>query len=485
MNTRPATLILTVVILAAFFDATAVTMTAGTARAVITNTEPLVMVNGRTSAGTLYDIYTRVLVLNDGNGRFVFVANDLNCLDVATAILRERAQEELDIPPERLIILATHNHNAPIQIVPDNFDYGRRLADIIFQTIQEAISNERGPVRLLLGSGEGDFVTAMGADVIDSEVQLLKVVAGDVPVAMLFNHPTHPLQASQDLIEPGHPGYAVAEVERRLPGVMALYGTSAGGNQFAVIPREYRISGADAREHGPEYAVEQRELAARVLGGRLADVVLDIAAGDMQDVTGPITSHMEIVPLPLGEPISHAAALELAESFPEDTGFVPYPHRHRSTNWVRMLLRHYDEGIPFPTRTTDWICTDDTYLIHKEDKELLETYANSIHTGFPCIYEEVVVARIGPMAFVAMQGEVCAPIGMRIKEAVRKESPILLFAYFAEHNLYIPTRAIVEANLYQARVIQIQYASPVPWSTDVEDEMVDNVLRMVNQVMSR
>jgi len=463
-----------------------VSMKAGVAKAVITNSRPLVMVNGRVSQGALYDLYTRVLVLNDGESRLVFVANDLNCLDVATPILRERVQTALGIEPERLIILATHNHNAPIQIVPDNFDYGRQLADIIFNAIGEAIANERGPAKLLLGSGEGPALAAMGCDVIDREVQVLQVKAGEDAVAMLFTQPTHPLQAARDMVEPGHPGYAVIEVERRMPGVMAMYATSAGGNQFAVAPKGYRVTAAQSREQGTEYAEQQRELAARALGGQLADVVMAIAAGDMQNVTGPITvDPIEIVSLPLGRPISREEALELAKKFPENVGFVPYPDDHRGTNWVRMLLRYYEKGIPFPERTTDMICTDNTYLIHKSDEELLSKYDRVVHHKFPCVYEEVVTAKIGPMALVVMQGEVCAPIGMRIKEAVRKETPILLFAYGWEHNLYIPTREIVEKNLYQAKVIQIQYASPVPWSLDVEDEMVDNVLRLIKRTMTK
>jgi len=461
-------------------------MTAGVAKAVITNAEPLVMVNGNVSSGTLFDLYTRVLVLNDGAGRMVFVANDLNCLDVATPILRERLQKELGIAPERLIILATHNHSAPIQIVPDNFEYGKRLAEIIFTTIQEAIANEKGPVKLLLGSGEGDFLTCMGSDVIDKEVQLLQVKHGEETIAMLFTHPTHPLQVSSEKIEPGHPGFAVLEVEKRMPGALALYAVSAGGNQFAAIPREFRLTTKKAKEGGPEYVQQQKVLAAQALGRKLADVVMNIATGEMQDVTGSITvAPIEIVSLPLGEPLSKEEALKLAEKFPADTGFVPYPHDLRGTNWVRMLLRYYEKGIPFPKRTTDMVCTDDTYLIHNSDTEFLKKYDAVIHDTFPCVYEEVVTAKIGPMAFVAMQGEVCAPLGMRIKEAIRKDSPILLFAYFGEHNLYIPSREIVERNLYQAKVIQIQYASPVPWSLDVEDEMVENVLRLIKATMAK
>ena len=98
-------------------------MSAGVAKGVITNSEPRVMVNGRVSEGTAEDIYARALVLNDGTNRLVIVTYDLNCLDVATPILRQLVRDELGIDPSRLILLATHNHNAPIQINPDNFDY--------------------------------------------------------------------------------------------------------------------------------------------------------------------------------------------------------------------------------------------------------------------------------------------------------------------------------------------------------------------------
>ena len=110
-----------VVVLGLAGAASAQTMTAGVAKGVITNDEPLVMVNGRMSEGTKEDLHARVLVLNDGSSRLVFVTYDLNCLDVATPILRQRVRSELGIESSHLILLATHNHNAPIQINPDNF----------------------------------------------------------------------------------------------------------------------------------------------------------------------------------------------------------------------------------------------------------------------------------------------------------------------------------------------------------------------------
>ena len=63
-------------------------------------------------------------------------------------------------------------------------------------------------------------------------------------------------------------------------------------------------------------------------------------------------------------------------------------------------------------------------------------------------------------------------------DVLRQKGPAMMFGYFAERNLYIPTRELVRENAYQAQVIQIQFGSPVGWSPDVEDEMVKAVLAM-------
>ena len=114
---------------------------------------------------------------------------------------------------------------------------------------------------------------------------------------------------------------------------------------------------------------------------------------------------------------------------------------------------------------------------------MLAKYDGAIHDDLPCVYNEVIVAKIGPMPFVAMQGEVCAPIGARIKDAFRRDMPIWVGGYMGEHNLYIPTRELVRLDAYQSRVIQIQYASPVGWAPEVEDEMVNGVIRMVKSAV--
>ncbi|HNR36670.1 MAG TPA: hypothetical protein PKO36_15930, partial [Candidatus Hydrogenedentes bacterium] len=254
-------------------------------------------------------------------------------------------------------------------------------------------------------------------------------------------------------------GYALDELEARLPGCLPLYADACGGNQFAVMP------------FGRGIPRVQR------LGRALADAAMSVLNGPMQDVTGSIRSEMAVIPLPLAPPMPREEAERLAAVMgaPLDIGLVPYPQRHRHTNWLRELLRRYREGLPFPVKTTDMVCTDDAFLVDRlpEARE------------FPCRYEETIVATIGPLVFVAMQGEVCAPIGLRVKNEFRNDRPIMVFAYMGEHNLYIPTRSLVEANIYQGQVIQIQYACPVRWAPEVEQEMGDAVIRMIRTAISR
>jgi len=461
--------------------ASAVDMKAGVAKAVITPDVPLVITNGPVATGKIADIYARALVLNDGKERLIILTYDLNCLDRATAPLRKRVRDELGIDPARLILLATHNHNGPIQINPDNFKYGDWLAGRLFDLIKEAMANERGPVKLLFGSGYEYCLVSMGNAPVDYEIQVLKVMAGEQPVALLFNQPTHPLQASRSKYEAGHPGFAMEEIEAKMPGVQAMYADACGGNQFPLRPKN--IEGVPDTPRG-KLPDELAEKVARGYAGELVETVLAIANGPLEDVTGPITSKRETLSLPFAPPISRKEALKLAKRFPKDVGFVTYPNEkgYRATNWVRMLLYWYENKLPFPTKTTDLVCTDDTFLIGKNDRKMHEKFAASLPDEFQCVYEEVIVSRIGPMALVAMQGEVCAPIGARIKDAFRRNMPIMVFGYMGEHNLYIPTRELVRLKAYQGIVIQIQYASPVGWAPEVEDEMVRGVSNVVKSV---
>jgi hypothetical protein len=408
--------------------------------------------------GREHDLFARVLTLFDGTNRLVIVTFDSNSLDVATPMLRERLKKELGIDPAYFLPICTHNHQTPMPRWKDNFPYQRWVGERMFALIKEAISKEQGPVKVYFGTGQGYFVRSSGNAPTDYEIQVLKVMKGDQVVALLSNHPTHPLQTSRTKLGAGHVGYAMDELETMFPGALPLYGDACGGNQFVAMTKNSIYSEVDQSKQA---------------GTLLANAVREIASGPMRDVTGPITSKMEVISLPLAPPIPYSEALALARTIPLDAG---YDHaKVRGTNWIRVVLKHYREGIPFPTKTGELVLRDQGYFYPTADD----------NRPYPCKCEEVIAAKIGQMPLVALQGEVCAPIGMRIKDAFRTERPIMLFAYMGEQNVYIPTRENVRLNDYQARVIQMQYASPVGWSPDVEDEMVKGTVDLINSVVGK
>ena len=427
----------------------------GTAKVDITPDRPRLCASGdKPDPPVAYArLHSRVLTLFDGTKRIVFVNYDLNCLDVATPILRERVERELGIAPAYLVLLATHNHQGPIQIAAENFDYGRELAEKIFAAIREAIASEDGPAELLFGNGYGYFTRAQLSHPPDYEMQLLKVIRGGTVAALLFNYPTHPQLGPRKMYGASHPGFAMQELEEKFPGVVAIYADACGGNQYTLAPEGTTDFLAACKARGQE----------------VAQTALQIAGGKLEEVSGPIQSHMQLVSLPLADPIPYKQALGLARDVPMDIGFKAFPDPRRDTNWIRALVEHYKEGVPFPKRISEYICTDEEFLVKKLDAP----------RKYPCRFVEVLGARIGRLTLVAIQGEPLAEIGMRIKEALRQRGPAMVFGYFAEHNLYIPTRENVRLDLYQAQALRVQYTCPVGWSLDVEEEMVKGALGVV------
>jgi len=398
-------------------------------------------------------LHSRVLTLFDGARRMVFVNYDLNCLDVATPILRERVERELGIPPAYLALLATHNHQGPIQIAADNFDFGRELAEKIFGAIRAAIASEDGPADLLFGCGYANLTRAQRSYAPDYELQLLKVMRGGRVAALLFNYPTHPQLGPRKMYGASHPGFAMEELETQFPGTVAIYADACGGNQYTFAPE----GSADALQ------------ACKARGHELAQAVLEVANGKLVDVSGPIESRLQLVDLPLADPVPYPRALELARDVPMDAGLRAFPDPLRDNNWIRQLVRHYKEGIPFPKRVSEYVCTDEEFLLQQLPAPRL----------YACRFVEVLGAQIGRLTLVAIQGEPLTEIGMRIKEVLRQRGPAMVFGYFAEHNLYVPTRENVRLDLYQAQALRVQYTCPVGWSLDVEDEILKGALAVV------
>jgi hypothetical protein len=74
-------------------------------------------------------------------------------------------------------------------------------------------------------------------------------------------------------------------------------------------------------------------------------------------------------------------------------------------------VRHYKEGIPFPTKTSDMPCSDGRFFVAMLDKP----------RKYECRFVEALAAKIGGLTFIAIQGEPCAPVGARIKDVPQQK----------------------------------------------------------------
>ena len=93
-------------------------LTAGTAAAVITPPvgTPMEGYSARqdVSQGVHDDLHARALVIDDGSTAVALVSCDLVGVDRRlVALARERASEATGIPPEHMLIAATHTHAGP------------------------------------------------------------------------------------------------------------------------------------------------------------------------------------------------------------------------------------------------------------------------------------------------------------------------------------------------------------------------------------
>ena len=127
--------------------------------------------------------------------------------------------------------------------------------------------------------------------------------------ALLFNYPTHPQLGPRKVYGASHPGFAMEELEEKVPGAVAIYADACGGNQYTLAP-----------EGTTDFLA-----ACKARGHQQPQAALEIANGKLEEIGGPIESRLELIDLPLDDPIPYHRALELARDVPMKAGLRPFP----------------------------------------------------------------------------------------------------------------------------------------------------------------
>ncbi len=206
---------------------------------------PLAGALPRNFRGVLDPIYVRTVVLDNGSTRAALVTIDAGA--IPTALFQKvsaRAQEDLGIAPENLLLSATHTHSVPFRL-------GDEVEEKIMHGLRESVARLQ-PARVAYGTGVSHI--NVNRDRIDPKTsrwwegpnydgtsdKTVAVVRFEtlqgVPIAVYANYAVHAvLTGTLDLISGDIPGATSRYVEDALGGnAVVLWASGAAGDQNPV-----------------------------------------------------------------------------------------------------------------------------------------------------------------------------------------------------------------------------------------------------------
>ncbi len=424
---------------------------AGVASIVITPTEPTWAggYGGRTRpvSETLQDLYAKALVLEDAAGmRVVIVTTDL--LGFPRSIsepLCRRLEEKYQLRREQILLNSSHTHCGPvlreslIDVYPmsqQDWDVVRRYSEWmqgrIVQVVGEALAHLQ-PARLSQAIGHCDFAVnrrenrekdvvpgyqAKGP--VDHDLPVLRISDGAGGLrAVLFRYSCH--CTTMDFYKwcGDYAGFAQAEIEKKHPGVTALFAQGCGGDANPLPRRQIEL----CEKYG-------RQLAAGV------EAVLD---GPMKPLQGRLGAAYQTIPLALAD-LPDRPTLE-AQVSDEKT-----PRTQKTL--ARRMLALLDKGEPLPSR----------------------------YPAYP-----VQAIRIGDLTLAALGGEVVVDYCLRLQKELGRERTWFL-GYSNDVMAYIPSRRVLSEGGYEGYTSMAVYGLPGRWAPGVEESVVSAVHDVVRQV---
>ncbi|MCP5541528.1 MAG: neutral/alkaline non-lysosomal ceramidase N-terminal domain-containing protein [Akkermansiaceae bacterium] len=274
-----------------------VTWKAGFARATITP-EKLIWMSGyaarkKPAEGKVQDLFAKAMALEDETGgRFVFVTLDL--IGVPQGLrwrVAKRAEEQFQLPPERLLLNASHTHSGPepwrraeppteeqleSQKTRDSWEYTRDLEEKMVAIIGDAIGRLEA-ARITFGHARCGFAMNRRRDYslpeghpnankapnpdgpVDHAVPALRIEAPDGALkGVLFGYACHNTSLGFQNYCGDYAGYAQEYLEANREGFQAMFLMGCAGDQNPYPRRSGVVPGVTdlelAMQHGRSLA---------------------------------------------------------------------------------------------------------------------------------------------------------------------------------------------------------------------------------------
>jgi hypothetical protein len=415
---------------------------AAAASIVVTPEEPMWMAGyaarDKPSEGKVHDLYAKALALEDAQGtRLVIVTLDL--IGVPRPLrdwLEAEVGQRMGLPPEGLLINASHTHCGPelrmskaalYDLEPKRVEQAKQYCNTLqgkLLALVEGTVGNLAPAKLSYSHARAGFAmnrrlpTEQGFrnrpnpdGPVDHDVPVLRVDSPDDKlIAVLFGYACHATTLGFYNFCGDYPGFAQAYVEEAHPGATALFVAGCGGDQNPQPRRTLEL----AEQHG-------RALANGVEAALIARP---------EPVRGPIRAAIEEVTLPFAEPPSREELQKQAESKNK------YERRH-----AEALLRELQEN-------------------------------GRIRTTYP--YPVQVIRFDDDLTLVALAGEVVVDYSLRLKSELAGP-PVWVAGYSNDVFGYLPSRKVLQEGGYEGGGAMRYTTLPGPFAPSVEKRVVDKV----------
>jgi len=396
------------------------------------------------SEGTLSELYSKALVLEDPTGgRVVILTSDLIAIPrVLREAVTRQVQQRLGIPPSHVLMNCSHTHCGPV--VKDDLELSvmypldpeqrqrveayfeqlvGQICEVIAQATQQLQPATLGYSHARCGfamnrrlPGSNGFQNSPYPDgPVDHEVPVLRVESTENRlIAILFGYACHNTSTSLMQFNADYAGFAQAEIEARHPGTVALFLMGCGGDQNPYPRGDIGW----AKSHG-------RSLANAVEAALLPTAV---------PVRGPLRARYEELSLAF-EPVTREELLQ------------------RSNSTDKYLQRAA------------------TSLLREADQ------LGKVRDSYP--YPIQMLQFGDDLAIVALAGEVVVDYALRIKREAGR-TPTWVAGYSNDVFAYIPTERVLSEGGYEGREAMRFTSLPGAFLPGLEEAIVSTVRRLLS-----
>lgn len=447
-----------------------VNLRAGTAKTVIT--PPIGYRMGQwglrqgRSTGVHRDLYSRALVLDDGETRLAIVSMEVCGIPAETMREIQRQVSGLTgIPAESLLINSTHNHAAPdilLGVTPEWRTYAAYLPDLIAGTVYEATNAMRPAVA---GHGAGSLKgwtvnRQYREQPVDQEVGVLRVDEPDgSPIARVVNFAAHGVCDGGQYLEwsGDYSGELSSTIEEVEVGAVAIHLQGAAGDihpfdwWFGNLESKHLHTHEDTAAFGEAIAREALRVSVQI------DPITDVVLGS---VSGPLELPRRQVPWTV------SAAEKLHKSLSAKMGSY--------------------SGDVWPEGTTTANAAENHPEMYGNGRNELSLARNQ---GLPPVPIHVQALRIGDLVISAHPGEMFNELGLAIKEGHSGERPWVA-SYSSEYIGYVSTRrpyaelkGVPVGDLVDMRRFRRFYGTTTsPFAPDAGELLVERAVELLGVV---